>query len=158
MTQSTPTGPRGVWAKAESSLPAGFAPSPARKTDLPVLRKTETPQTRLRFTGAMETDIRKQIQWSAGKEGHTPLSLPQRAAITRARSQARGRFSFPGLSSSVPSTTLSQTNSRLPPPRLPASNRRTSSDNQSPAKTRNQATSPGARLGGENFGTQWKLS
>lgn len=112
---------------------------------MPVLRKTEAPLTGLRLTGEKETDIRKYSRALA--KGHTPLSLPQRAA---------GGFGFPLQLAGVRSTRLSQTNSRLPPPRLPASNRRMSPDNQSPASIRIQVANPGARLGGENSDIQWK--
>lgn len=114
MIQSTPTGQQGVWAKAARTAPAGFALAPTQDTDLPVLRKTDAPLTGLRFTGERETDTCKQIQWSAGKEGHKPLSLAKAAATTRAWSQGPGCFSFSLQSTSVPSATFS-------PRRIPAS-------------------------------------
>lgn len=136
--QSMPLSLPGCRTKAESPSLAGFAPSP-RETDLPGLRKAEATLTGLRFTGKGNWYRRanKAEPWHRKK---VPSFFSPEAAIPLAWARVLCHCTSALLQfSSAATPPLSATNSRLPPPRLPVPNQRTSSDNQSHVKARKQA-------------------
>lgn len=90
----------------------------------------------------------KQSGALAEKKGHKPLCPPRRAATSRA--SARTRAVLPSLSTRSP-----QCPQQHSPGRIPASHP-LGSRHPITRQSRKQAANPGARLGGENPGAQWK--
>ncbi|KAF6298902.1 hypothetical protein mRhiFer1_008941 [Rhinolophus ferrumequinum] len=125
---------------------AGLAPS-LGAADLPGLRKTQATLTGLRFTREKETDTDEQKR-SPGTEERSQASL-----FSSPGCYSPGLVAGAGPLYVFSPTALISPNSTFPDefppptPRLPAPNRRASSDNQSYAETRYQAPNPGARLG-----------